>query len=287
MKSMSKTFSQRTGNEDASPLQIDCMSLKLQNRLWNLLYELIKPRIKAIGTDWFEFDNESKSLVEKIIDEHFGLRRSELDPDSRNAWKVINYLENIYKVSTWHGVYSLIEFVLKNLTFDKESFLDKLNEILVSENSGYRISNDIFVPIVSVAELSEITKATIQSCDNVKDHLSKATEFLSPTQKSPNYRNSIKESISAVEALLRNIFDNNQGLSENVTMLKKVIYPSLAIALDKIYGYTSDAPGVRHSHKANANGTEVNTPNQDDAKFSLVVCSAYINLIKAKHDRKK
>jgi hypothetical protein len=164
--------------------------------------------------------------------------------------------------------------------------MNNLKDILVDENSGYRISGNTFVPIVPEDELSEITKATMHN-DGVKDHLSKAKEFISPTNNSPNYRNSIKESISAVELLLRNIFVNNNELSKNVSMLNDIIHPSLAVALDKIYAYTSDASGVRHSHKANHKGSEDNAPNQAEAIFSLVVCSAYINLIKAKYDRKK
>jgi len=47
-------------------------------------------------------------------------------------------------------------------------------------------------------------------------------------------------------------------------------------AFDKLYGYTSDADGIRHAL------LEEVTLDFDDAKFMLVACSAFVNYIRAK-----
>ena len=73
--------------------------------------------------------------------------------------------------------------------------------------------------------------------------------FLSD-RKNPDYRNSIKESISAVESICKIIAeDEKTTLAKALTKLKKriEIHGSLEEGFKKIYGYTSDADGIRHA----------------------------------------
>jgi hypothetical protein len=54
------------------------------------------------------------------------------------------------------------------------------------------------------------------------------------------------------------------------------LHPDLKEAFYKLYGYTSDAKGIRHSL--------MEKPDLDfeDAKFMLVTCSAFSNYLKEK-----
>lgn len=54
------------------------------------------------------------------------------------------------------------------------------------------------------------------------------------------------------------------------------MHPALKGSFEKLYGYTSDAEGIRHAL--------LDEPNLDfeDAKFMLVSCSAFVNYLKAK-----
>jgi hypothetical protein len=67
-------------------------------------------------------------------------------------------------------------------------------------------------------------------------------------------------------------------LGQLVKKLEKEIrlHPALGKAIDSLYGYTSDASGIRH---ALLESSEVSL---EDAKFFLVVCSAFVNFVKAK-----
>ena len=48
-------------------------------------------------------------------------------------------------------------------------------------------------------------------------------------------------------------------------------------AFDKLYGYTSDQSGIRHG------GIDfVNAP-EEDARYMLVSCSAFVNYLKEKY----
>jgi len=96
---------------------------------------------------------------------------------------------------------------------------------------------------------------------------------------SPNYRNSIKESISAVEAMRQIITGTKSTLGQAVKKLKDngvQIHPAFEGALDKMYGYTSDAEGIRHALLLES------TLDSTDALLMLVSCSAFVNYLKGK-----
>ena len=99
-------------------------------------------------------------------------------------------------------------------------------------------------------------------------------------KKNPDYRNSIKESISAVEAYCKYIVHDPKATLGDA--LKKItvstsIHPALERGFSAIYGYTSDSGGIRH-----ALTDEKETPSYADAKFMLVACSSFINFLTAK-----
>jgi len=97
----------------------------------------------------------------------------------------------------------------------------------------------------------------------------------------PNYRNPIKESISAVESLCNLITGRKDTLGDALKKLeaKVVIHPALKKGFSSIYGYTSDADGIRHGLLEETN------LDFEDAKFMLVSCSAFVNYLIAKSQK--
>ncbi|MFH1639453.1 MAG: hypothetical protein ABIB93_03970 [Chloroflexota bacterium] len=98
---------------------------------------------------------------------------------------------------------------------------------------------------------------------------------------SPDYRNSIKESISAVEAICRAITGNDKAtLGEALKIIQEQgklnLHTALKQAFSNLYGYTSDAEGIRHALLDEPN------LNSEDALFMLVSCSAFINYLGSK-----
>ena len=57
---------------------------------------------------------------------------------------------------------------------------------------------------------------------------------------------------------------------------KTGLHSSLKAAFSKLYGYTSDADGIRHGLM------DDDKTDFHDAKFMLVACSAFINYINGK-----
>jgi hypothetical protein len=146
--------------------------------------------------------------------------------------------------------------------------------------AGYRLVSGRIVEITSEEEIKAIEQALAlpDSLKPVREHLSQSLTLLSNRQK-PDYRNSIKESISAVESLAKIISKQNGatlGPALDAVEKKTKLHAVLKQAFQKLYGYTSDAQGIRHALM------DEPTLDAEDAKFMLVSCSAFVNYLVVK-----
>lgn len=160
-----------------------------------------------------------------------------------------------------------------------DTIFDCFNNILKQEFVGYRFLNGIIVPISDDVEVKEISQAINNPYEIVSDHLHKASVHLS-NRENPDYENSIKESISAIEALCE-ILTGLKGREATLgNMLKKlesngvVVHGGLKSAFNTLYGYTSDANGIRHAGDIGGPASTF-----EEAKFMLVSCSAFVNYL--------
>jgi hypothetical protein len=224
-----------------------------------------------------KIDKFTDQFVELLWTDYF---KQPLDNIRNKTWSYIygQIREHFFKCS-WNEVYDFIEFIANNYR-DKDNnkeFMKYCNSILERELSAYRFVGGKITPITSEPEISEIEKAldTRDSLKTVKTHLKRALELLSD-RESPDYRNSIKESISAVEAICKLITNNEKAtLGQTLDQIgnKVDLHPALKKAFDSLYGYTNDAEGIRHAL------LEESHLSFEDAKFMLVSCSAFINYL--------
>ena len=186
----------------------------------------------------------------------------------------------------WYEKLDLVEFVIGSLISqyewgDAEFFVKSLNSEFERLNYGYRIINNLVTPITSKEEVDSIEEAIDSSKDNIKEHLNSALKHLADKEK-PDYRNSIKESISAVGALCREMTGEND-LGKALFVLEKKqgkLHPQLKAAFDNLYKYVNEKlSGIRHE-LMDETGTYV--PTYHEAKYMLVTCSAFINYLNGK-----
>jgi len=155
------------------------------------------------------------------------------------------------------------------------------NVVLESELSAYRFVGGLITQVTSEEEISEMEEALETPFKTVNAHIETALKLMSD-KKTPDYRNSIKESISAVEAICRLVTKNkNATLGNALDIIEKKgkisLHGALKRAFDSLYGYTSSAEGIRHAFS----DEKVNV-SFEDAKFMLVSCSAFVNYIVSK-----
>ena len=183
----------------------------------------------------------------------------------------------------WNEVYDLVEAIARisaQLARDHE-FPAFCDYILRREMSGWRFSGTTLVQITDTEELQAVHDASNLPTpfQAVRVHIARGVVLFSD-RKSPDYRNSIKESISAVEAMCKIITgqdDATLGQALNKLQEKGIaLHSALKKSSSSLYGYTSDAEGIRHAL------LEESTLDFDDAKFMLVSCSAFVNYLAAK-----
>jgi len=196
-----------------------------------------------------------------------------------NQWnKVITSVRKDFFECTWYKVYELLEFAADAYPFqDKKAFIESCNKLLEREISAYRFVNGLLTRITDEQEVAEIELALEKAQGPVRTHLQRALELLAD-KKSPDYRNSIKESISAIESLTATIVGKKGNLGQLIKKLEDEIglHPALGKAFSNLYGYTSDKDGIRHAI------LESDKVFFEDAKFFLVTCSAFANFVEVK-----
>lgn len=138
--------------------------------------------------------------------------------------------------------------------YTDNSLFDYVNSIFEREYIGYRFIDEKIVPISDKHEVSAIREALENKYQPVREHIVKANTLLAD-RENPDYENSIKESISAVEAICEILTSTGGKEATLGSMLKKLedkgikIHPALKAAYSSLYGYTSDASGIRSSKK--------------------------------------
>jgi AbiJ N-terminal domain 4 len=174
----------------------------------------------------------------------------------------------------WFEVYDAIESIVA--FFKDERFDEQVNKALERELAGYRLVAGQFVPMTSPEEISAIEEALEhEEAPGARKHLAAALAFLAD-RRAPDFRNSIKESISAVESVARFSTGNEKAtLDQALKRLESTgrMHPALRSAFSKLYGYTSDEKGIRHAMLDEPNLTVA------DAKFFLIACSAFVSYV--------
>lgn len=280
---MEGDFSQRIGLRPASKtIQIDDMDADLRTGLWNAAYTHYWNRYRP----YFQGSTAIKrtNMEEFACGIHGRFLRRRLDELPREFPTLIETLGQIYQGGEWHRIYSFIEFVIKhapdfNDAYDDETstqaFVKECNIVLEAESSAYRIVNGLVTRITDPEEIAEIDRAL--TCTDgfigVSTHLQTALAMLTD-RENPDYRNSIKESISAVESLAKQITGSPQAtLAPALSELERhhALHPALKNAFSSLYGWTSNADGIRHALMDVSNLTHA------DARWMLISCSAFIN----------
>ena len=280
-------FSQKIGKTPIRDIiQIESIDSVLENKIWN---NILKNFLNEISDYALNGRNSLRGNTCKIIwTDFFDNRIDEIDkfPNGKIDIKgVVYYIKKWFFDSEWFEKYDFIEYLSQlDKTQTGTGIEEIFNHTLKNEMSGYRIINSSIVQITSEEEIVAIEDALsyTDKYNSVNTHLSSALSYFS-NRESPDYRNSIKESISAIESLCVIITgDNNSTLGKALGVIENryEIHGAMKKAFSSLYGYTSDSGGIRH--KLLEDDIEVSS---EDAKFMLVSCSAFINYLKTKVEK--
>lgn len=204
---------------------------------------------------------------------------------NKNYGVVLDFITN--KDVDWYHIFDLIEFIYRYYNIHNNSAIRNsfnittkfLNIEFERHNFAYRLINGNIVEITAECEIKTIENAINDTNSNIRTHLQTALKHISISQK-PDYRNSIKESISAVECFCREI-TGQKTLDDALKKIEKngiVLNSEMKKGFEKLYHYTNDSnTGIRHALM-----DDKNAPTSDEANFMLVSCSAFVNYLMKK-----
>lgn len=271
-------FSERHGFvAPRSILQIDDMDDELRTSLWNVVQEIIWDSHQSRSHYSYTTHSSLYDLIKRYWRDFFKIPVNDIPEYIQN---MVQAAREWFFNAEWYEVYDFMEFTASIWEVSRGRFVDAANAVLEREVSGYRLVDNKVVPITSKEELSAIEEALqeTESLAGAHTHLSHALALLGDRKK-PDYRNSIKESISAVESAAQSITGNPSASLGDVLKYistKAPMHPALNKSLSLLYGYTSDASGIRHAL------LEKSDLDFIDAKFMLAVCSSFVNYLLGK-----
>ena len=290
-------FSERYGYTKASDVIIrERITPEIQNAICTCF-----DRLPRMVSHYRNFESTSGKrwyicLEQYIWTQYLNLREKKFNTDFYNPTIVATaYFENISH--EWYDKLNLLEFVIQYIYEDDERnyshrfnpnnvtvysmFVDMLNSEFERLNFAYRVVNKEIVEITSEQEIATIETAIDNTPRNIQLHLNRALELYAQRPEG-DYRNSIKESISAVEAFCREkTGENTLGKALNKLEQNGIVFPAvLKQAFDKLYAYTNQPDsGIRH---ALMDDSGAYAPGGEEALFMLVSCSAFINYLGSK-----
>lgn len=260
------------------------MSLRsgLLNALTPSFFPEFSPTAEPLDTHLMRPESSpSARLIIEIVDDYF--RRPTDTIDYEDEYKRIR--SHVLQ-GQWHTVYDLVEFIFNSKTVTSlvhlkkpEQAVNEINRVLARELAAWRCVSGQVTPVTDPLEIDSLEES-LSVTDVASDHLRVAIQYLAD-KNAQDFRNCVKEAISAVEAIVKGTSGAPKAsfASAMKTEEFKLLLPHQALreAATKLYGYTSDASGIRHAL------TEGDTPvDRDTAKYLLIVCASFVNLVRAR-----
>ena len=265
-----KRFSQRKGLKPvAEVIQMDSMDSELRNSLWNVL------DVRVWSGDWPPDSLKEESFSAPLWFDFF---KKPIDSRPEFAFLILKEIRQHFFACEWFEVYDFLEFVVGHYQESKPRLAEFLNLILERELSGYRFVSGRITDITNAQEIEMLETALADSrFAGVAAHLQRALDHYA-NRENPDYRNSIKESISAVENMARIVSGKPKAMLGDALKeieKKRSLHEALKGGFIKLYGYTNDADGIRHAMMDEPNLT------QADARYFLLSCTSFVNYLKA------
>jgi len=294
------------------------MTPELRTAIWNEIYRLFVKNYnltqEVFYKNWVEKLKDEKfyeDFLFKIWSEIINKDVQEIKLLSINDFgfivleKALKLFKDEYYKLPWFKVYDAIELItfllqkeMENILNDPvlsihrlkiinfyNSWLEDINSALKRNFAPYRLLKEgLVVPITNETEIKTIEEALKKSYGKfapVYEHLKKSIKFFSH-RENPDYENTIKEAVSALESLA-NILLNRKGRSLTALHQKLASEFNLPkfveLQIKELYNWASNSP-IRHG-----TGEKPNVIGQEEAYLILVQTSALINYLLSKAER--
>lgn len=276
-------------------MQYDDFDERTRTKISNKLFEVLKvfldhPTDCGCRIDYRGYNDNVENYFCQAILSNVLNKSTVLKDGDMFDWKAVyTYIQGIIEEAEYNEVLDILwyinNWINRNFYSYNDLFSKAFNNIFETEYVGYRFVDGKIVAITDRSEIDEIEHTCNVPYNGCKSHIEKAVGFLADREHK-DYKNCIKESISAVESICQiMVGDEKATLGAAIKKLKSNginIHLALETAFSKLFGYTSDEGGIRH-----AEGLFVSEVSFEEAKFMLVSCSAFVNYLISEYGKIK
>ena len=275
------TFSQAQGYEEIpGPLKLEELPQEARTHIWNVFYRHLDQSSEtwSFGEHWI-----SGVWKEILRAKHISHDNLPIDDWSPEFSPICQKLRHDIETMPFNKVFDLLQFVFRQPQCPP-SFLGTMMSVFTECRLAYKIDEGE-PPTIIPAFTEEEGNAVIESLKTLREAgLGGSTEHLRNACECINkgdWAGSIRESIHTVESVARKLAPKAMNLKPALASIKdrEGLHPALGAAFIKLYGYTSEEPGVRHplldSQKAKV--------GMDEAVFMLGACASFASYLWRKH----
>ncbi|MDE2673578.1 MAG: hypothetical protein OXH65_00535 [Paracoccaceae bacterium] len=289
------TFSQRYGYEPLpDAMKLELLSFNLRRELCNLVVKLVKDSQPGYNNLY----GNDKDLFQSVLGEFSGISNHKVPVVKNN---LVDKIDDIMLKSVFHRVLTFLEILLRQMSYDSRNnpyrineFMEhryslekKVQQLFVKHGAAYRLVTNRGKPIwFFPCDSEENAQATVEAIETLHEgrfdgattHLRKAADSII----CGNHDNAIVHSIHAVESVARKINPDANTLGKALDTLRDrelLNHSALSEAFKKLYGYTSNEEGLRHSLIDN----EEADVGQDESVFMFGACAAFAGYLVRKH----
>ena len=283
------TFSKRYGYEPLpEPMRLEYLADDLRREIWNKLrIILVEYRKSHELVAAYYFENNMERFIERVLGQFSN--RSEDEINTMYEY-VIKAFKDIILGEKFNKVIDFVELAVnsdeESVLEIAESFAGRIKSLFEEHESAYQLDTSEkpyqIVPRASKEAGEAVQQAvkTVQEggMDGASTHLRDAVEHINDDK----YAASIAASIHAVESVARKIAPKAHTLGQALKPLEEsglLKNKVLKEALKKLYGYTNDEEGIRHSL------IEKDAPDVglDEALFMYGACASFAAYLTNKH----
>ncbi len=271
------SFSQANGYEDLpQPLALEEVSYDARRKLWDLLW------LSAWEHDWDDWATDYWPNVFQTL--HLEFMKEPLDEFDADADVIRKiYRPLILSDLSFHILFDLWQMIMRHRRCPK-TFVSTTAAIFEECRLAY-VVDTTGPPTILPAATPQEGEALIAALRNLKDggylgaetHLREAGTQINAGE----WAESVRESIHAVESVAR-VLDpqDTNTLDDALKSLEKQIriHPALKGAFSRLYGYTSDETGIRHSLLED----DTSPVGRDEAVFMLGACASFVTYLLSK-----
>ena len=279
------TFSQREGKAQLpEPMKLEQLSRKFRIRIARLITDQIQNERLTASTypSFIDLSNMNVMLADYLCES-----REEFNaPDIRNPNMDKEFVRELCEEASYHEVLTLIEFILRHRLCPaglQSGLIAVFDQPPLVAYHVQKLNERLTIVVRADAESGLATQQALSVVENAgskgaREHLRKAAVNINEAK----FADSIRDSIHAMEAVARIIDPTAGTLHQALGKLKKkgfLEHAAIKQAFEKLYGYTSDEKGIRHSL------TEDGSPNVglDEAMFMFSTCAAGAAYLVRKH----